>query len=222
MTDIWNTRKQSATWLENELFTESTVIHDGFNFIERCINIFNTTGKEERETIRGQFSRVCAITLAKSNYFSLGCFELTLNALAQESGALLRVVIETYELLVYLRLDTSRVEEVINDTLPSAGKIAQIISGDYKDLRSTLNETASHFSYHITSVRHLYDQDINIMPLPRHSMKVLRTNLKTLNAFQVFVVFEAVNCLATINVDNNDLADEIEEWRNHSTNSFQE
>jgi len=105
MNDIWETRKQSMIWLENELLAERTIIQDGFEFMERTINIFNMTEKKEGKTLHGQFSRICAVTLAKSNYLFLGCFDLALNALAQESGALLRPLIETYELLIYFRLD---------------------------------------------------------------------------------------------------------------------
>jgi hypothetical protein len=158
--------------------------------------------------------------LAKSCHLLLGCFSLTLDALAQESGALLRPLIESYELLVYFRQDMSRVDKVIDGKLPSAGKISGTISGDYEDLRKYLNDNASHFSYKSESIRHLFDSNIKVQSLPTHSMKVFEVNLNYLNAFQVFIVFEAINCLLSAGYNADELADKIEQWHNNSIKAF--
>ena len=133
---------------------------------------------------------------------------------------MLRPLIETYELLVYFRQDKSRISQVLEGTLPSAGTIGKRISGDYQDLREYLNDSASHFSYKIDSVRHLFGENAKIQPIPNHSLKVLRTNLQLLNAFQSFALFEAINCLFTIGFDANALADKIEKWRDTCVKIF--
>ena len=152
----------------------------------------------------------------------MGCYSLALDGLAQESGALLRPLIETYELLVYLRLDPTRVEEVLNDNLPKAGKIAQNISGSFQDLRKYLNDSASHFSYKIDSIRHLLqvNQEVNITAFPMQSIGVFKTNLNLLIAFQAFVIFEAVNCLWAIGYDADSISTEAEKWRDRSIRVF--
>lgn len=218
--NIWSAREKSLYWLNNELKPESQVLQEGFDYLEVCVELFQKTGSDEGESEKGQFCRICSITLAKFSHLALGCYSLALDALAQESGALLRPLIETYELLVYFRQDISRTHEVIEDKLPSAGEIGKRISGDYKDLRDYLNENASHFSYKPWSVRHLFDENAKTRPTPKQGLKVLLTNLRLLNAFQIFMLFEAVHCLFSIGFDVNSLADKIEKWRETSIKIF--
>ena len=218
--NIWSAREKSLHWLKNELKPESRVLQEGFDYLGNLIELLEKTENNEGESETGQFCRICGITLAKFSHLLLGCYSLTLDGLAQESGALLRPLIETYELLVYFRQDKSRISEVLENKLPSAGTIGKRISGDYQDLREYLNDSASHFSYKIDSVRHLFGENAKIQPVPNHSLKVLRTNLQLLNAFQTFMLFEAVNCLFAIGFDANALADEIEKWRDSSVKIF--
>jgi hypothetical protein len=218
--NIWSARKKSLHWLNNELKSESQILQDGFVYLGHIIELFEKLGLHEGESEAGQFCRICGITLAKHNHLLLGNYSLMLDGLAQEAGALLRPLIETYELLVYFRQDRSRINEVLEDKLPSAGIIGKTISGDYQGLREYLNISASHFSYKTDAVRHLFDENAKIQPIPNHSLEVLWTNLQLLNAFQVFVLFEAVNCLFAIGFDANALADEIEKWRDTSVKIF--
>jgi hypothetical protein len=218
--DIWVTREQSMSWLNNQLTQESETIKQGFEFLNKGINLFEKIGNSEGDTLVGKFSRICAITLAKSSNLLLACYSLALDALSQESGAVLRPLLETYELLIYFRLNPSRVDEAIQGNLPLAGEIAQKISSPHKSFRKYLNDNASHFSYHSDSVRHLYDNNVRIKSLPTHSLDVFRVNLSLLNAFQVFVAIEAANCLFAAGVDANVLANEIEKWRAKSARIF--
>jgi hypothetical protein len=218
--NIWSTREKSVRWLNNELKPQSQVLEEGFDHLSRIIKLFDELGDNEGESEIGRYCRICGITLAKYSHLLIGNYSLMLDGLAQEAGALLRLLIEAYELLVYFRQDKSRVNEVIEDKLPSPGIIGKRISGDYRDLRDYLNANASHFSYKMDSMRHLFDENIKIHSLPNHSLKVFRTNLQLLNAFQVFILFEAVNCLFAIEFDANTLADEIEEWRDTCVKIF--
>lgn len=218
--NIWFNREKSIHWLTNELTEESKVIEDGFHLLKFILLIFNELGDRLNESQTGQFSRICSITLAKFSHLSLGCFSLSFDGLSQESGALLRPLIESYELLVYFRQDPSRINQVIDGTLPSAGIIGKCIVGDFKDLREYLNDNASHFSYKYESVRHMFGQDYIINPFPNHTRDVFRKNLEILNAFQVFTLFEAVNCLFVVGYDEPTLVYDLEEWRGRCTRAF--
>ena len=220
---IWQARKKSQHWLQNELLEENQVVLRGFELVQGTVEIWAHIGHSEDETLTGQFGRIYAIILAKAYRYLLGSYSLMLDGLGQEAGALLRPLLETYELLIYLRNDPKRVEEVINDNLPSAGIIAKRISGQFQYLRTYLNDNASHFNFHSHAIRHLFDfnQTIPIKILPAPGIHSLRTNLATLNAFQIYILIEAVNGLFAIGYDANDLADEIESYRNRAVHVFQ-
>jgi hypothetical protein len=220
--NIWSTREKSLSWLENELSPERYTLHKGFEHLNRIIELFQKISKHEGESQAGKFSRICGITLAKFNHLLLGSYSLSLDGLAQEGGALLRPLIEAYELLVYFRQDISKIDEVLEDKLPSAGIISKRISGDYQNLREYLNTNASHFSYSIASVQHLFDENTNIRAFPDHSLSVFRANLQSINAFQVFMLFESINCLSAIGIDANSLTDDIEKWRNEIKIAFKD
>jgi hypothetical protein len=218
--NIWSAREKSLQWLEDELKPESKLLQDGFDYLGNVIETFEEIGRNEGESDVGQFCRISAITLAKCSHLLLGNYSLMLDGLAQEAGALLRPLIETYELLVYFRQDISRINEVLEGKLPSAGIIGKRISGDYQDLREYLNDNASHFSYKTDSVRHLFDQNAKIQAIPKHGLRVFRNNIKLLNAFQIFVMFEAASCLFAIGYDANALTNKIEKWRDTSVEIF--
>src|SRR5215213_5947468 len=218
--NLWSAREKSLHWLDDELRPESQLLQDGFDYLGNIIELFEEMGRNEGESEAGQFYRIGAITLAKYSHLLLGNYSLMLDGLAQEAGALLRPLIETYELLVYFRQDKSRINEVLEGKLPSAGIIGKRISGDYQDLREYLNDNASHFSYKTDSVKHLLDQNAKIQFIPNHSLRVFRNNIKLLNAFQVFILFEAVNCLFAIGFDANELTSKVEKWRDTSIEIF--
>lgn len=211
--NIWDAREKSLFWLDNDLQPASKVLQDGFDHLAILVEFIEQIGDNEGESEIGQFCRISGITLAKFNHLLLGCYSLTLDGLAQEAGALLRPLIEAYELLIYFRQDRSRIEQALENKLPSAGAISKKISGGFQNLRKYLNESASHFSYDIHSVRHLLGKNAKIQVVPNHSLEVFRKNLQLLNAFQIFMVFEAVNCLNVIGFDVASLIDEVEEWR---------
>ena len=218
--NIWSAREKSLHWLNNELKPESRILQEGFDYLGNLVELYEKTGNNEGEGETRQFCIIGSITLAKLSHLFLGCYSLALEGLPQESGALLRPLIETYELLVYFRQDKSRINQIIEGKLPSAGIIGKKISGDYQDLRECLNDSASHFSYKIDSVRHLSGKNAKIQSIPNHSLKVLRTNMQLLNVFQTIILFEAVNCLFAIGIDANGLPDKIEKWRDTSVKIF--
>ncbi len=210
--DIWGTRNQSNNWLQKELFEEKEALEIGFSLLDNCVSILESIGMREGDNLQKKLYSIGSLTLAKSTHFLLGCFSLTLDGLSQESGALFRPLIETYELLVYLRLDPSRVEEVTNDKLPSAGIcFAQLISGKFYDLRKHLNEHASHFKYKYSSVSHLVDFNSKegIKAFPSHSLSTLKRNLNSLNAFQTILLSEIAYWLESDKYETDNIIDTL-------------
>jgi hypothetical protein len=215
-----NSHKQSNIWLQNELSEEKSIIDQGFDLLSTCVSKLDSIGKERGKKLSGKLFTIGSITIAKSTHLLLGCFSLALDGLSQESGALMRPLIETYELMVYLRLDPNRVEEATNDELPKAGDIAKKISGKFFDIRKHLNEHASHFSYKVESIRHLVDLDkrVRIKAFPSHSLSVLRKNLNTINAFQTILLSEVAYWLEFTEI--NDSFDNVLESYCRKSNSI--
>src|SRR5260370_24572952 len=116
---LWKTREEALIALEGPLRQEAEMLQEAFALLDACIT--------QLLTVDTTYTRVCAITTIKAHNLELGCYSLALDGLAQEAGALLRPVIETLELLIYFWKDPSRVDEAIDEKLPSAGEIAQKI-----------------------------------------------------------------------------------------------
>ncbi|MHB8089392.1 MAG: hypothetical protein ACYDH2_14210 [Anaerolineaceae bacterium] len=218
--NIWFAREEAIRWLGNELKAQSDVIEKGFDYIGHLVTLYETIGNQESETWIGQYCRVLSITLAKSLHILLGCYSLAMDGLAQESGALLRPLIETHELLIYLRQDKSRIMQVIEGNLPTAGKIGKEIAGENQALRDHLNDNASHFSYKKDSIRHLFAKNASIKSTPTHSIEVFRKNLNVLNALQYITLEEGFTSLDEIMFDVTKFAKEVEEWRIDAITAF--
>ncbi|WP_143308079.1 hypothetical protein [Candidatus Entotheonella palauensis] len=101
------------------------------------------------------------------------------------------------ELLTYIRLDPNRVDEALEDRLPTAGIIAQRIEGKFKGLRDHLNAHASHLSMAPEAMAHLVDFRVGRLRLVQpYNEEVLRGNLRTLLAVLIWLAIEAVNCVS--------------------------
>jgi hypothetical protein len=163
----------------------------GYTLVDETITRFNQISQHDKSNFTGRFARVCALTTAKGRNLLLGCHSLALDGLAQESGALLRPLLES------------------------------VITGQFQFLRDHLNEQASHFSLGFYSVFHLLDKNtMTIKPVESHSEQVLRTNLVTLSAFMSFLLLESVGCLFVAREDAGELADRAEQWKHNCTILF--
>ena len=219
--NFWSTRNKSIKWLSEDFTEIKDLIKQGYKLLDDCMDIFEMIGLKEDESDAGKFARVCGGIIVKSRNLSLACYSLSLDGLAQESGAILRPLIETFELLVYLRQDYNRVEEVISQTLPSAGKIAQEIEGFHQNIREHLNYNSSHFNFTYDSMRHVINfKTGKFKRLPTQEKKVFLTNLRTLNAYQIFVLMESISCLFVLNIDAEELAIEADKYRDKCVEIF--
>jgi len=137
-----------------------------------------------------------------------------LDGLAQESGALLRPIIECFELLEYFRKDPKRIEEAIEGRLPPAGVIAKKIKGSLKGLRDYLNTNASHFSLTPEAMLHLINWgDGSIRLKQPYVESVLKRNLETLFLILLLLSSEAIKCLNSHRCLPQTMLDCFNRWR---------
>ncbi len=207
MADLWGTRDAALATLASELRDEAMVIEETFQHLDESI-----LNLEKLDTT---FSRICGLTLVKARNLALGSYSLCLDGLGQEAGALMRPLIEAFELLVYFRLEPTRVEEAIEGKLPPAGKRAKAIDGHFKKARDYWNANASHLSFTPDSIRHLLDfGEWQWRVAQPHNAEVLRRNLLFFFAVLMFVAIEAVNCIGTAEGRiQHDLCDRVEELK---------
>jgi hypothetical protein len=130
--NLWQARQKSLEWLATELVEQNALVDKGFEMLDTCIALLNQKSKTSDDELNGRFARVVNITLAKARNLLLGSYSMMLDAVAQEAGALLRPILEAYELLVYFRLEPSRINQAIDGKLPSPGKIAKRLKANLK------------------------------------------------------------------------------------------
>ena len=209
---LWSTREVTLAWLKGQLKNESEVIDEGFLLLDECIDAFDETRKSSIVHISA-FSEVCGFTAAKARNLLLGCYSLSIDALSQESGALLRPLIETNELLTYFRLDPSRISQARNNQLPKAGIIAQKINGQFQGLRNYLSDNASHFGFTMDSTLHLYDFNADsFRTVANHYPERFKYNISLVFIFTYFVLVECVYCLGCAQVSTDNIGHRIQKW----------
>jgi len=185
--------------LAKDFKQQAKAIEKSFAIVDECIDLFNNKAEKD------DFYRICGLTLAKARNYALGAYGLILDGLGQEAGALLRPFIECHELLIYFRLEPGRVQQVIDDKLPSAGKRAQLIEGVFHEFRKHLNDNASHSSFSYYALNHLLDKsDLTIKKEQPMLPKVLFRNMGDFFVHMILIAREAINCLQAAERDNAD------------------
>ncbi len=181
--------------LEKDFKQQAKAIEKIFVIVDECIDLFNDKAGED------EFHRICGLVMAKARNYALGAYGLILDGLGQEAGALLRPFIEYHELLIYFRLEPSRVQQAIDNNLPSAGKRAQIIAGSFHEFRKYLNDNASHSSFSYHALNHLLDKpDMTIRKEQPMLPKVLFRNMGDFFVHMLLMAIEAINCLQTAEI----------------------
>jgi len=193
--ELWKTRHSSLKILEKDFQEQGRAIEAEFAIIDECIDLFSAKAGDD------DYHRICGLVLAKARHIALGSYGLILDGLAQEAGALARPFIECHELLTYFRLNPSRVQEVISNSLPSAGKRAQLIEGYYKEIREHLSSHSSHISFSYHALNHLLDRPgLTIRKEQPMLPKVLFQNMSFFFKQMLLLTIEAVNCLETAEI----------------------
>ena len=141
--NLWVARRDAEQALSSYMAAESKLLDRAFQQAEYLAQRLD--GFEPATP----FSRVTALVTAKARNLAQACYSLALDGLAQESGAVARVWLESIELLTYLRLAPEKAEAALDGKLPTAGERAKKIGSAVGNVRKFWSETASH----ITSVR---------------------------------------------------------------------
>jgi hypothetical protein len=207
---MWETRTLAEQALDSSLMHFRDLLSEAFDSVDRSVSRL-----EQADT---PFGRICALVTIKAKNLAMACYSLSLDALAQESGAIFRVLIEALELLQYLREDPKRVTEALDGRLPKAGEIAKRIKGNLQKLRDHLNAHASHLSVGPESMRHLLDfnarQHRTAQP---YSESVFRTNLATILTVVLWLATEAATCASIAKGEANDPeAEKIDDLKGRS------
>ncbi len=202
---LWEARTEALDYLATKHPSRLAVLERTFELFDACLDAFEIASDST------SYSTVCAITLLKAKNLAHGAYSLTLDGLAQESGALLRPMIEYAELLTYFRLSPDRVRQALTGTLPSAGKRAELVEGIYKGFRDYLNENASHSSFSDASVAHLFDSsEPRLRRRQRMVPHVLDINLRDLVVHLHLLLREAI--LALQQIESNQFVVLGERW----------
>jgi hypothetical protein len=206
---LWKTRHHSMEMLAKDFKKQARAIEKTFLIVDECIDLFNDKAGDD------DFHRICCLVLAKARNYALGSYGLVLDGLGQEAGALLRPFIEYHELLTYFRLEPNRVQQAIDDKLPSAGKRAQLIAGNFHEFRKYLNDNASHSSFSYHALNHLLDKpDMTIRKEQPMLPKVLFKNMGDFFVQMILMAIEAINCLQTAKMGCAEMqAENIEQLR---------
>lgn len=209
-TSLWEARREAEQALAEGLRAYADLLAELFSAIDYCV--------ARLERVDAPFGRVCALVLIKARNLALGCYSMSLEALAQEAGALFRPLLESLELATYFRQDPQRIDEALDDRLPKAGVIAQKVAGKFRGLREHLNAHASHLSVSPEAMAHLADFKAGrLRTVQPFSEPVLRGNLRTLLAVLVWLAIEAVNCVSVGEGSVNDeLADKVENLKSRA------
>ena len=211
---VWSAREASLNAIQSSLASEAGLVADLLDLLAVCAKRLGDVGSP--------LARVSAICTIKARNLATALYSLALDALAQEAGALLRPLIETLELMAYLRDDPTRVEEAMAGRLPSAGRRAKLIGGRFQKWREHLNSHSSHFAFTPESVRHLVDTSTLELRVAQESSElVLRENLKALFAVLFFCSVEAIRTLHAVAPGAaDDLATRAETSRAKGTSIF--
>ena len=213
---MWSTRRRAMRALDTELRAEAGIIYQAFELIDEMIEMFRASPQPTHLSV------TCGLVLLKGRYLGQGIFSLALDGLAQEAGALLRPMIECFELLTYFHEDPQRITEAIEDRLPKAGKIAKRTQGSFKDLRSHLSAHASHLSLTPASMLHLIDwREGDWKVIQPYNENVLRENMSHLFLTLVLLSFEAASCLSVCGRLPESMVDRLNLWRDNGRKVFE-
>ena len=211
---LWKTREAALECLGSSMAAEAQVLEETFEIVDECVHAL--------EDFEKPFPLACGLTLVKARNLALGSYSLALDGLAQEAGALLRPLLETLELLAYLRLEPSRADEFVDERLPKAGEIAKRIDSKFGNVREFLNTHSSHFAPTHHALAHLVDlKDLRFRTQQLSDPTLLRRNLQFIFAVFVWVAIEGVNCVS-VNADavQHGLADRVKELKARGLSLF--
>lgn len=192
--NLWITRESAQQALRTSMIREAEVLDKAFQqleyFAQRLGSIRPTT----------PFNQISALTAAKARNLAQACYSLILDGLGQESGAIVRVWIESTELLIYIRHDPNRAAQILEGKFPSAGERAKVIGSSTQRLRTALSKTASHLgAFETNSWLHMINERTGqVQTRQAFNREIVQQNLGTTFALLVWTIREAALCLQAV------------------------
>ena len=212
---MWEAREHALASLRSELRTEADLLDVAFRLLDRGIDNLATQSSQDN------YASVALVILVKAKHLGTASYSLALDALGQEAGALARVWIEALELLRYLALDQTRVQEVFEQRLPSPGAIGKKIDGQAQPLRTLFNESASHFTFDVRSIIHIVNPETRaVRTAPEFKVHVLRANMTVVFWFLHFTLVEALVAMGIAGVPNEDFAALVDDLKKIAQDVF--
>jgi len=212
--DIWNVRNQALAALETDLRQEKEVLDKGFALLDECIDRLHEVAIEDNENTR--FAAICCQTLVKARRFALGIYSLCLDGLVLEAGALMRILKEAWQLLIYFHQDPERVEKAFAENLPSAGIIAKTIN---IELHNQLQGLTEYYNAHTSHIS--FNKDALVSINIDFSSENLKGDMRQLDTVICHILYEAATpCLQIIGQLNDGLRSEIDAYLEKSLRIF--
>jgi hypothetical protein len=189
-TSLWTCREQATAALATELRPIADALGSAFECIGEVVEYFQKFLVENSGA-----ARVCAMVIIKGHNLAQGCYSLALDGLGQESGAMLRPLLECIETLEYLRVVPDAVDKALDGKVPGPGARAKKIGSIFQSLREYLNEHASHLDITADAMKHLIDlREGRFKMIQKHNGFVLEQNLATLFMFISALQQQATLC----------------------------
>lgn len=188
MKQMWETRAIALETLESKYSYEHNLIYQSFDLIDKILLSISE---------KSDFNITISMILGKAKILSKSIFSLVLDGYGQEAGALLRILMEAIELLIYIKNDLNRVQEVINNNLPPIGKIAKINNSNLHEIRKHLSNLSSHLNISIESLKHLIrlnDNKIEMKLLDNFDESAFIDNIEALLAAKTLMISITIEC----------------------------
>jgi hypothetical protein len=194
---FWTTRDAALHELKTVLSAEACAIDEIFKIVDQILHDFEAVFMSDSD-----FVRVAALLGVKGRNLAFACYSLALDGLAQESGALLRPMLEAIELLKYIRITPKGVTQAIDGKLPPAGHRAKVVAGTFRELRDHLNKNACHVGFSYASMQHMVDLTHGRLRIVQpHRTGVLKQNMGSIYLFTSMLAVELVECFAYCSVN---------------------
>lgn len=190
---LWQVREQALA--HPDLKSLHKLLETGFDLFDQGLKML------ERHFGDHDLARLAGVFLLKGKNLAVGCYSLTLDGMAQESGALLRPFLEALEKAQYLRTVPGAIQRVQEDDFPKAGEIAKAIDSSFKDVRDYLNNSASHTRLDFHALHNLVrvsEEGLELVTRQPFRVKTTAKNLITLAAFVEYLLRELLLCLQEV------------------------
>jgi hypothetical protein len=204
--NLWSVRSQALVELQGNLKQEKEVLEEGFALLDECVDRLYSCTMIDNDNTR--LAAVCCQSVVKARRLALGCYSLILDGLVLEAGALMRILKEPWQLLIYLHGQPERVESVLSDKPPRAGDIAGAINREFHNQLQGLTD------YYNKYVSHISFQEEALVPITMvFNSESLKTDMHSLFSVIANILCEAVMpCLVIVGNMDNALAERIKSF----------